>query len=47
MCVQQVYSKIKSFMEQNTADRQLTALMFVFISQLDLDGLLPTTSVKW
>ncbi|CAH1369705.1 unnamed protein product [Tenebrio molitor] len=46
MCVQQVYSKIKSFMEENTADRQLTALMFVFISQLDLDGLLPTTSVK-
>ncbi|RZB84944.1 meiosis-specific with OB domain-containing protein, partial [Asbolus verrucosus] len=47
MCVQQVCNKVNTFLQETAAaDRPLTALMFVFITNLDLDGQSPTTSIK-
>ncbi|XP_044267622.1 meiosis-specific with OB domain-containing protein [Tribolium madens] len=46
MCVQQILTKIRNFQENTLTDPQLTALMFVVITQLDLDGLSPVTRVK-
>nr|XP_001813294.2 PREDICTED: meiosis-specific with OB domain-containing protein isoform X2 [Tribolium castaneum] len=46
MCVQQVFAKIRNLQENAVSDSQLTALMFVFITQLDLDGLSPVTRTK-
>ena len=48
MCIQQVRNKINNFSQKNfSSEPQITALLFVTVTQLDLDGPLPVTRVKW
>ncbi|KAJ3657203.1 hypothetical protein Zmor_016222 [Zophobas morio] len=47
MCIQQVRNKINNFSQKNfSSEPQITALLFVTVTQLDLDGPLPVTRVK-